>query len=129
MEVNHSLEVAHLLDVVHGDELAVHLNALLGEFGSNGSCIHRAIELAGGTHLSLNLKSNIFKGLATLFGGSLEGSQLVGLLLQVLSKHFLVACRGDDSLALGDEIVTTVAALDIHNIVLVSKTDDIFFQY
>ena len=86
-----SLEVTNLLDVVHGDDLAVDLDALLSELLSNDESVDRAIEVASGGNLGNNNNLHVLQSLSTLLSLSLSSSDLASLLSQVFSEHLLSA--------------------------------------
>ena len=126
MEVNGSLEVTDLASLTHGDDLAVDLNAELSELFSNLSSTDRAVEVTGSGNLSGDDKLNILQSLSTLLSLSLQSGELSRLLLEVLGELLAGTCRCDDTLACRDQIVTAVAVLNLYDIVLVSKSDNIF---
>ncbi len=85
--------------------------------------------MAGNGNLSGDSQHNILQLLGALLGISLLSGQLGCLLLHVLGQHLLGAVGSDDALAGGDEIVAAITALHVNDIVLVAKSDNIFFQY
>ena len=56
-------------------------------------------------------------------------SQLHSLLLQILCKLLLGAVTCDNTLAVRDKIVTSIAGLHVHNVILVTQANDVLFQY
>ena len=126
--MNGSCVFADFLNAFNVYTLAVDVETLLSESLYYSSSAYRTVSYTSCRNLSFDYQLYTIESLSLLLSLSLEGSQLVSLLLKVLSEHLLGAGRSDNTLACGDKIVTTVTTLNVHDIVLVSKTDDIFFQ-
>ena len=89
VEVYESYIVANLLGILHGDDLTINILTQLCELISHLSSTYRTIELASSAHLSSDLESHTIELCSLLLGSSLQGSELVSLLLQVLSEDLL----------------------------------------
>ena len=89
VEVYESYIVANLLGILHGDDLTINILTQLGELVGYLSSTYRTIELTSYTYLSGNLEGYAIELSSLFLGSSLLGSQLVCLLLQVLSEDLL----------------------------------------
>ncbi len=85
VEVDDSLILTYLLGFLHGDNLTIYLDALFSKSLNHLSRTNRTIELTCNGNLGSNLQSYALESLCLVFGSSLLSSQLVSLLLQVLS--------------------------------------------
>ena len=91
VEMDCCLILANALDVVHGDDLTINIEALLLELVSYGVLVNRTVSSTCGTYLSSDNKLNTLKSLSLLLCLSLQSCELVSLLLEVFSEDFL--CR------------------------------------
>ena len=89
MEVDGSLELTYGLDVAHGDDLAVNLEALLLELVSHNVSVNRTVSNASSANLSLDNQLYAVESLSLLLSLSLDGCELVSLLLEVLCENLL----------------------------------------
>ena len=89
VEVYESYIVANLLGILHGDDLTINILTQLCELVGHMSSTYRTVELTSSTHLGSDLEGYTIELSSLLLGSSLQGSELVSLLLQVLSEDFL----------------------------------------
>ena len=129
MEVSDSLIFTNLLDVAHSDNLTINLDALFSKSLSNFSSINRTIELACCSNLCLDFQRDTFQFSSLFLCSSLECCEFVCLLSQVLCKYFLCALACDNGFTCRNQVVTTIAFLYGYDVVLVTQSYDIFFQY
>ena len=129
MEVNSCLIIANLLNILHRNYLTINIETLLSKFISDNSSCDRTVSYTCSCNLCCNSKSNILKSLTLLFSCSLKCFKLFSLLLHIFSQLLPCCRRSYNTFACRNKIVTTVAILHINDIVLVSKSDNIFFKY
>ena len=89
VEVYESYIVANLLGILHGDDLTINILTQLCELVGHMSSTYRTVELTSSTHLGSDLEGYTIELSSLLLGSSLQGSELVSLLLQVLSEDLL----------------------------------------
>ena len=119
--------LAEGLGISHLDELSLYLEASLCQLIGDGGSIYGTIEVAVGINLGSDGEcSQRIDFLSQLEGIVLNLFELVSLLTKILSEHLLCRFRSDDSLTGGDKIVTAIAVLNGHDIVLVTETLYVF---
>ena len=127
--MNSSLEFSNSFSIMHGDNFAVNLNALLFQSLSNLSSTDTSIKSTCSRNLCRNLKNYSFESLCTILCCCLQYFKFMCLLTKILCQHFLCRLRSNYALTLWDKIVASIATLYIYYIILVSQADNIFFQY
>ena len=127
VELNGSHVFAGSLHVLDGDDSAVDVEAELLKLVGNLQVVHAAVDDTVAACLCADSQRDSVQLLSQSFGFSLDLGELDSLLLKLLGEHLLGTLAGDDALALRNQIVAAVAGLNIHNIVLVTETDYIFF--
>lgn len=122
VQLHHGLILANFLhSTLDADELAVDLMTLFGKCVGNLDRSDRTKDCAGRAHLGADSESHAFQCLGHCLGIGLDLGQLVSTLALVLGKHFQCRLAGDDSFALGNEVIAAVTVLHFYNIILVSK--------
>ena len=128
MELHLSNILADSLNILHNDNLAIDVETELLQLVCNLKAVHTTVDNTCSAHLCGNGQSNSVELLTESFCISLNLCQLNSLLLQILSKLLLSTLTGNNALTERNQVVAAVARLYINDIVLETKTDDIFFQ-
>ena len=129
VKFNDSFVVTKFFDgFLDNDDFAVDVVAEFFESFSDLDIVDRAEDCAVGAGFSTDSESHVFEGFGGSFSVGFDFSKFVSALALVFSEHFKRRFRSDNGFALRNKVVTTVAALYLYYVVLVTKVCDIFFK-
>ena len=128
MELHYSYIVANSLHILNHNLLAVDVEAQLLQLIGNLQRVYATVDDTRRANLCSNCQGNTSQLVGNGLSSLLNLGKLHGLLTQVLCQHLLSAFAGDNGLACRNKIVASVTRLNIHDIVLVTQADNIFFQ-
>ena len=112
--------IAEGLDSFEFDDTAVDVMTELCELFSNAGSVNRTVDIAVCGSLGSYSELNICKSSGCSLGFFVNFSDLVGALFLIFGKLLESGVRSDDCETLRNEVVATVTALDLDNIILIT---------
>ena len=129
VEVESSSVVTHFFDsVFNHDELAIDVVTEFFKSFSNLDSVHWTEDSASSANFSSNSECYAFQWSSKSFSISFDFSKLVSALTLIFGKNFKSWRSSNYSFALGDEVVTTIAAFYFYNIIFLTKIGNVFFK-